>query len=52
MSEVHQHVPWELMKDFPTLADALSEIQRLRRSLHEQNEYSLRLQSELERIRG
>jgi hypothetical protein len=35
-----------------TSAEAAKEIERLRSALHQQNEYSLRLQNELERIRG
>jgi hypothetical protein len=34
------------------LAEAADEIERLRRLLHEQNEYSLKLQNEFERLRG
>jgi hypothetical protein len=35
----------------PLCGQAADEIERLRRLLHEQNEYSLRLQNELERCR-
>jgi hypothetical protein len=35
-----------------TALAAANEIERLRNALHQQNEYSLRLQNELERIRG
>jgi predicted RNase H-like nuclease (RuvC/YqgF family) len=33
------------------VTEAANEIERLRSALHQQNEYSLRLQNELERIR-
>jgi molecular chaperone GrpE (heat shock protein) len=44
-----EHESWFETADLEI--EAADEIERLRRLLHEQNEYSLRLQNELERCR-